>query len=685
MKKLILSALIAAVTAVSTSAVPARRGPFVSHDTDGKEILVQRVGDERGSWFLDMDGNLLMRTDRGFDFARIEADGTLCHSDAPVRFSRSLFPARAPLSPAAVGAIGRFPGTSFPSSGKQKAIVILVEFQDVKFSLGEDTRQYFSDMLNKDGFSEYGGTGSAREYFREMSSGKFECDFDVYGPVTLQKDHKYYGQNDKYGTDMYAYKMAIEACTALDAEVDFSQYDRDNDGDIDNVFIFYAGQGEASAYPADNPDNDYLVWPHSYYVSVYGTYKFDGKRLNSYGCTNELSPIYSRTALGNIYKGLRPDGVGTFVHEFSHILGLPDLYLTDESELTTGEKGYFTPGEWSVLDYGPYNNNGCTPPAYTAFERNALGWITLEEITPDMTTCELTHIEESNRAYSITKHNKSTEFYLFECRKRSGWDTYIPYDGMLVWHIDYDSSRWNNNSVNNKGSHQYVDLIEADGIAEKTYRNGGDCFPGTKKVTELVTKWWDKSSTGFKLSDITLTPDLSITFTVNSGNDPAREWLNVAQLLDSRMDDSEVAVRGYIVGYVKSGAYSAKSVVFGSQSASQSNIVIADSPDETDVDRCVPVQLSKDTPARNDLNLSANPSMLGHFVELNGTASIYVTAPGMKNVTTYTLLDEKDPDASVVEVAAETTQSAVYDLQGRRVLVPKSGNIYISGGKLIRF
>lgn len=686
MKKLIVSALVTVITAVSASAVPAKRGPYSAYNVDGKEILVQRVGDEHGSWFLDMDGNLLMDTDRGFDFARVEPDGSLSHSDVPVRFSRSLLPVKAPLIAPTADAVGRFPGTSFPSSGKQKALVVLVEFQDTKFSLGENTHQYFSDMLNKDGFDEYGGTGSAHEYFYEMSGGKFDCDFDVYGPVTLKNNYKYYGQNTASGEDKYAYKMAVEACDALDDEVDFSQYDRDNDGDIDNIFIFFAGQGEASAYPK----NSNLIWPHAYYVTAYGTYKYDNKRLNSYGCTNELQPIYKQTSWGTKYEGERPDGVGTFVHEFSHILGLPDLYLTDESELTSSEQGYFTPREWSVLDYGPYNNDGCTPPAYSAFERNALGWMELEELTSELTEGELTHIEESNHAYSITKPNKSTEFYLLECRKRSGWDKYIPYDGMLVWHIDYDSNRWSNNSVNNRGAHQYVDLIEADGITEKTYRNGGDCFPGTKKVTELSTKWWDKSSTGIKLSDITLTSDLRVTFTVNGGgnvspDDPARDWLSVTQLLDSPMDDSEVAVRGYIVGYVKSGTYNTKGVVFDTNNAASTNIVVSDSPDENDIDNCVPVQLVKNTSARSDLNLADNPSLIGRQVELYGTASLYMAVPGLKNVSTYKLVDDEQ-NTSIVDIDADNARpDAIYDLQGRRVLAPRAGGIYVSKGKVIRF
>lgn len=687
MKKLILSALIAA-TAVSASAVPAKRGPYRAFNADGKEIMVQRVGDENGSWFLDMDGNLLMRTALGFDFACIEADGSLRRADAPVRFSRSMIPTKAPQAVApSAAAVGRFPGTAFPATGKQKALVVLVEFQDTKFNLGDNAHQYFSDMLNKDGFSEYGGTGSAHEYFIEMSSGKFDCDFDVYGPVTLQNNYKYYGKNSAKGEiDPNAYKMAVEACQALDSEVDFSQYDRDGDGDIDNIFIFYAGEGEASAYP----ENEDLVWPHAYSVLGFGTWKFDGKRLNSYGCTNEWQHMYVETAWGSLKdNGERPDGVGTFVHEFSHILGLPDLYHTEESGIL------YTPGEWSVLDYGPYNNNGCTPPAYSAFERNALGWIDLEELTDELTAGELTHIETSNQAYSITNPKKSTEFYLLECRKRSGWDKYIPADGMLVWHIDYNDSRWTQNTVNNNGSHQYVDLVEADGKAEKSIRNGGDCFPGTSKVTELSTKWWDKSATGIKLTDITLTSDKRITFSVNDTKvpvDPSQEWLTVTNLLDTPMDDSDVTVRGYIVGYVKSGTYNSKGVVFDAKNAVETNIVVADSPEETDIENCVPVQLNKNTAARNDLNLSTNASLLGHLVELYGKASTYMSVPGLKGVSTYKLIDEtlpenpddNNPDSSIVEIDADCKSAAIYDLQGRRVLVPKAGGIYICRGKVVR-
>lgn len=682
MKKLILTAMVA-LAAISANAIPAKRGPYKTFSADGTEILVQRIGDEHGSWFLDMEGNLLRRAGAGFEYARIESDGTLAKSLTPIKFSRSLLPAaEAETMPAmrrAAPAMGLFPGSSFPAQGKQKALVVLVEFQDTKFKLGNDAKQYFTDMLNKEGFSEYKGTGCASEYFREMSSGKFDCQFDVYGPITLKNNYKYYGGSD----DRNAYKMAIEACEALDPDVNFADYDRDNDGSIDNIFIFYAGEGEATAYP----ENANLVWPHAWNVTAAEStkYRYDGKLLDSYGCTNEWISVYEQTRTGKYTLiDQYPDGVGTFVHEFSHILGLPDLYLTDENELSSSEEGYFTPGEWSVMDYGPYNNNGRTPPAYSAFERNALGWMTTEELTADTENPSLTAIEESNHAYSICNPIQSGEFYLLECRKRSGWDTYIPGDGMLVWHIDYNNNRWIQNSVNNKGSHQYVDLIEADGVTEKRYRNAGDCFPGTKKVTELSTKWWDKTSTGIKLSDITLNADKTISFSVNATGanaDPSAEWLTVADVIDSPMNDEEAKVRGYIVGYVKSGTFSSTGVSFSAGSVN-TNIVLAELPTENDVTNCIPVQLVKSSDARSDLNLSDHPENLGKKVEVHGTLSLYMQVPALKNVKTYRFISEQDNTA--IEEVTAVEPSTIYDLQGRAISSPRHGQIYILNGKKIK-
>lgn len=116
--------------------------------------------------------------------------------------------------------MGRFSG-NFPRTGKVKGLVILVEYKNVKFTMN-DPYSYFNNMLNKEGFDEYGGTGSARDYFLQNSNGLFEPEFDIYGPYTLSKDRKYYGGNNNYDEDQAPEEMIIEACRGLDSRINFA-------------------------------------------------------------------------------------------------------------------------------------------------------------------------------------------------------------------------------------------------------------------------------------------------------------------------------------------------------------------------------------------------------------------------------------------------------------------------------
>ena len=336
-------------------------------------------------------------------------------------------------------------------------LVILVEYNDVDFTI-EEPYDYFNRMLNEEGFADYGATGSAADFFKYNSMNAFEPEFDVYGPVKLSKNRTYYGANDPWGNDMRPHQMVIEALDALDSEVDFSQYDCDGDGYIDNVFIFYAGRGEASGGGAAT------VWPHANTLTALKEpdHVYDGVTADRYACTNE-------------WTGSRPDGVGTFIHEFSHVMGLPDLYPTSYASS-------FTPDSWSAMDHGSYNNEGMTPPLYSAFERYALGWMRPNEIDRPI-TASLQPI--GNNMAGILRTDRDTEYFLFENRQQTGWDAYLPGHGMLIWHIDYNEAIWTNNTVNNTPSHQYVDLMEADNIRTEDTRSG-DCFPGTANVTSFT-------------------------------------------------------------------------------------------------------------------------------------------------------------------------------------------------------
>ena len=393
---------------------------------------------------------------------------------------------------------GLFPGQHFPATGEQKALVVLVEYADVEFNIA-DPLDYFSRMLNEEEFADFGGTGSAKDYFTQNSGGRFKPTFDVFGPVKLSQKRSYYGGNDFRGNDLHPEMMVIEACEQLDPEVDFSQYDCNDDGFIDNVFIFYAGRGEASGGVPET------VWPHSWNITQASAspHVFDGVQLDYYACTNE-------------WTGSRPDGIGTFVHEFSHVMGLPDLYHT------TNSASQFTPGEWSVLDQGPYNNNGCTPPMYSAFERHALGWG--EPVVLDKAQ-NATLPPIGSNTFAIITTPTDNEYFLIENRQQTSWDTYIPGHGMLVWHIDYNPAVWSANRVNNNSAHQYVDLEEADGTAD-AHSRASDAFPGTMGVTSFTDntipsmQTWNGTPLNTPLTEITEDAEGIIRFKVKGGRQP---------------------------------------------------------------------------------------------------------------------------------------------------------------------
>lgn len=481
--------LMISISAPDSAAKPASKRTYTVMQPDGTELSIKKYGDEYGHYLTTEDGIPVIHSNGAYYYAigngetpmasEIMARPAGSRSADEIKFLSSLDVKgiRANLSTfsnpdknraRANKLQTRGPGlcsTTFPSEGAQKGLVILVQFRDVKFRT-KNPKDYFTNLLNQEGFSENGGTGSARDWFIKNSNGKFMPEFDVYGPVTLTNKMSYYGGNDYWGNDKNPEKMIIEACTMLVDEIDFNEYDRDHNKQVDNVYVFYAGYGEADY---DDPNT---VWPHSWDLSQSGQVSplLDGCYLEHYACSNEIDGQNSR-----------PDGIGTFVHEFSHVMGLPDLYCTEYYQNAGSEP--FTPGEFSVLDYGPYNNEGRTPPNYSAYERYALNWMTPEELT-DTKNCKLVNLEDSNHAY-LVKTEKDNEYFLFENRQQTGNDTYLPAHGMLIWHIDFQKSAFNNNTVNNSRNHQCVDLIEADGTQFDRDRNC-DAFPGPLWITSFT-------------------------------------------------------------------------------------------------------------------------------------------------------------------------------------------------------
>ena len=335
-------------------------------------------------------------------------------------------------------------------------LVILANFKDVKFKY---TKEDFEKLLNEEGYSVNGATGSIKEYFDDQFNGEIKFDFQVTDIVTLSKNRASYGGNDSDGGDKAPAEMIVEACTLADDSVDYSLYDDDNDGMVDNIFVFFAGEDEAAG------GDEECIWSHAWYVFSGAGIKveLDGKHIDRYACTSELTTAFDQN--GNRHEFI--SGIGTFCHEYSHTLGLPDFYDTDYEESGGISAGFWT--VTSLMDGGNYNNMGNTPPYYNALERMIVG-ISEPEVLEKTGTYTLDPINVSNKSYMI-RSSDGNEIYLFECRSLKGWDSYIGGSGMLAYHIDLSDGGFNrwlwDNEVNTNPLHQRADLMEADGRADR--------------------------------------------------------------------------------------------------------------------------------------------------------------------------------------------------------------------------
>lgn len=516
----------------ATFAIPAYPKPLKVKQADGSWITIQMHGDEHGHYVMTSDGIPLVFNAqlRNYEYAdwkngEVQASGIKATEasdrSAQVKkfiesqdksailesFKRArlqqlqqVFSARrnaslknginsaSPLS-AVSSLVSRSSSNpqeeklnNFPTTGEVHSLVILVQFADTKFStVGSDAHQFFNSMLNEPGFTySNGANGSARDFYVNSSNGKFQPQFDVIGPVTLPKKYSYYGANKGSSTDnpVALEEFVREACTLADPLVDFSQYDHNQDGFVDNIYFFYAGKGEA-----DSGDGN-AIWPHSaYYADIakeagvtQKSLKLDGIEVGNYTCSNEIN--------GTVIKP-QPAGIGTFVHEFGHVLGLADHYDIYYGMAT------FTPGSFDTMDRASYNNNGNTPAAFSAYERACLGWLDLTVLKNGVDTLNvLPDLNDSNKAYMVpVGGTNDQEYFIMENRQQKGWDAFIPGHGMLLWHIDYDAKAWEKNELNITGTHQRLDIVEADNKLTDNTR-AGDPFPGTSNVTQCnLTSW----------------------------------------------------------------------------------------------------------------------------------------------------------------------------------------------------
>ena len=546
---------------IYVSAVRAYPYPVEVKQPNGETITIQAHGDEFFHYVTTIDGYVVDVDSEGyFTFAEINSKGYIrpgkvrVSESALISDNKSFLKANSPefiekvKNPAIVRAslikkeiqplrsksMNILRSAENTTVENTKALVILAEFQDVPFSI-ENPQQAFTNMLNQSGYSPVGSkgfTGSVRDYFISSSDDAYRPEFIVYGPVKLPYDMVFYGENDADGYDKNPGQMIVDACNAakdMYPDLNFTAFPRNKNDVLDNVCVIYSGYNEAE----NSKTLPNTIWPHQYYLDVKDSgfslsdRTVDGVVLDAYMCTSELKGSPSAKNMA---------GVGTFAHEYSHVLGLPDLYDANGSvdgTITT------EPGLWDIMSAGNYLNSGNTPPSYSAIERWWLEWMDLFLLGSggvySLTIPPITSSKEK-KAF-VVDTSTDLEFFTLEVRKNESWDSFLQGEGMLIYHIDLNNDviysteygdwsmlyLWFMGVPNIIGDHPGVKLLTANRETMSYNNYAGHSFPGANNVTSISDDTnpgflsWNNGKSGVSITNITRSPkDGSVSFTYSN-------------------------------------------------------------------------------------------------------------------------------------------------------------------------
>lgn len=532
---------------LTTWAAKAESIPVQVRQADGSVITVILRGDEHINWYTTLDGVLLVQgTDNNYYIGKVEKSGNLIATqqlahEALTRSQAELnliakqdkekFFAyvnkvaeesenaydnspltRGPIIDSGYGGVPYFPHTGSP-----KALVILAEFQDTTFTI-QDTKKVFTNyLMNEDHFSDkrynqdqnYKGV---RGYFKDCSYGKFTPTFNVVGPVKLPKEQTYYGA----GSDNI--KALIEdACSAVDGMINFADYDANNDGIVDLVYVIYAGH---SANIGGNKTTD--IWPKSGTVTI--SKKLDGKNIRRYGVSNELAGLENKTKDKETING-----IGLFCHEFSHTLGLPDIYAYRTSAENQDDQGMEF---WDLMDGGTGVRGGRVPASYLAWEREVMGWMKIDELKDSCNIKNLKSIDNGGKAYKIINPNDSNEYIVLQSMQKGAWNqgwgdgTYGK--GLLAYRVSYLFNKVNVfDFPNNEKGKPRVIPIPADGKILAAANAGGSITKYTQQLNgDLYPYNRIDYISGFKMFDGSILAKSIINIKENDGGNSNNNYVS---------------------------------------------------------------------------------------------------------------------------------------------------------------
>ncbi len=428
---------------------------------DGTTFSATIMGDAGFHWYVTPEGTLMM-ADMADGFIKpVSSDELEARREAALEaMAQRQSNAEARVAPAEIR-------RDFPTTGTVRGLIIMAEFQDVKFQPGS-TREYFDTKVNQPGYSGVETYGSVNDFFAAQSKGVFTPEFDIIGPVTLPKNRADYGLYE----DLDGLFRDSAHAAQDEFDVDFSRYDVNGDRFVDFLFVIFAGHGQAQGGPEE------CIWPAMKDITEYVFDSFGGMYLGVAACSCELK--------GG--SGANLDGVGTICHEFSHILGLPDVY----DAMGTGGYGM---GHFDMMCYGPYNDDGRTPCNYTSMEKFTLGWIQPMVLDSPQKDVTLRNFGDTNDCAFIVNPENPNEYYTLENRQLIDFDSALPGHGLVISYCHYDRSAWVKNSANSPtvSRYEHINIIPADNSRNMTPDGeAGDPWPGSRGKTEFT----DESAPG---------------------------------------------------------------------------------------------------------------------------------------------------------------------------------------------
>ena len=525
MKKITLSLLLSLFAAQLVIATPPVRRAYTYKQSNGEMLTVYKHGNGHFVMYTLENGMPLLANDKGDLCYIVEQNGravastTLASASKAVAKSSAFMTSSAEVAdmlsatftpvtekktrnaPATnadgLGTYGVSAKGSVKSIGAPTIPVIMVEFADKKFAEGT-TPEKLTRLFNEKGYKDENMTvGSVKDFYEAQSFGLFVPSFDVVATVVLDNGYAYYGKNASNGSiDAKSRDMVKEAIQkATNAGVDFNKYA--TNGEVPLVSLYYAGPGEHSAFEAGCEN---YLWAH--YAGLSNT-TIGGVKFKSYFVGNELFQYYydaeGKPSLDNdglpVPTSAQIDGIGIFCHEFSHALGLPDFYYTGSNAEVASR--LLTMDFWSIMDYGQYAYDGYAPVTYTAYERNFLGWLELTELTEEMKGEVKLHCADADmdapKAYILKNPANAAEYYILENRQETTWHPGFLGTGMLVLHVDYNSSAWQYNSTNNTEGHPRMSYVPADNLKQSAATKKGwndykgDLYPGIAQNFNLTS------------------------------------------------------------------------------------------------------------------------------------------------------------------------------------------------------